>query len=284
MSLENDVEKLEERAREAFKRKHNQLDLFVAQLVDASPKSDRHSMEHPLFALSKRKDMRIREYEHGDTKITVTPSVLGAATIWDKDIIIYCGSQIVAAINRGEKVSQWVEAESFSILKNTGRSTGGSNYEQLIAALKRLEGTRITTTIKTGGLRETRGFGLIDEWEVAERSPTTDRPLKVRIRLSDWCFRALVTGEVLTLNQEYFELTGGLERRLYELARKHVGRQQSTWRIKLENLQKKTGANSSGKLFRSQIKKIVERNELPDYEMGYDRAADRVDFWLRPQA
>ena len=58
-------------------------------------------MEHPLFSLSTRPDRRILSYAHRGTEITITPSVKGRATIFDADILIFCISQLMAAINAG---------------------------------------------------------------------------------------------------------------------------------------------------------------------------------------
>ncbi|MCU7890420.1 MAG: replication initiator protein A [Candidatus Thiodiazotropha sp. (ex Ustalcina ferruginea)] len=221
------ADKIEERGREAFLKKHNQLDFFVANGIGAAPKGDCHSMEHPMFSLSKRNDIKIREYHHGDTCITITPSVKGLATIWDKDILLYFASQITEALNQGRQVGRKVKSDSYAILTGTDRSTGGKSYVQLIAALERLAGTQITTNLKTGGLRQAESFGLIDSWRVAETNPKTGRPISIELTLSEWLFRALCKREVLTFNREYFKLSGGLERRLYELVRKHCGYQPS---------------------------------------------------------
>jgi plasmid replication initiation protein len=57
----------------------------------------------------------------------------------------------------------------------------------------------------------------------------------VEVKLSDWLYNAIVNFEVLTLHRDYFRLDGGLERRVYELCRKHCGH-QTTWSIGLELL------------------------------------------------
>lgn len=54
----------------------------------------------------------------------------------------------------------------------------------------------------------------------------------IELVLSEWLYRAILGREVLTLNRDYFRLSGELERRLYELARKHCGH-QSRWTISL---------------------------------------------------
>ena len=80
-------------------------DFFVCDIFGARPKNDLGSMEHPMFSLSTRPDRRVRHYARGDTEITVTPSVRGRATIHDKDILIYCISQLMAALNAGRAIS-----------------------------------------------------------------------------------------------------------------------------------------------------------------------------------
>ena len=60
------------------------------------------SMEHPLFTLATRPDRRILRYEHGAAVIEVTPSVKGLATIHDKDVLIFCISQLMAAMKAGD--------------------------------------------------------------------------------------------------------------------------------------------------------------------------------------
>jgi plasmid replication initiation protein len=62
-------------------------------------------MEHPIFSLATRPDTRVLHYAHNDVEVTVTPSVKGRATIHDKDILIYCVSQLVAALNAGRAIS-----------------------------------------------------------------------------------------------------------------------------------------------------------------------------------
>ena len=80
--------------------RHPNRDFFVADLLDWALKDDRHSMEHPMFALSKKPDLKPRKYEHSGNSIAITPSVKGLATIWDKDILIYAVSQLVGGINQ----------------------------------------------------------------------------------------------------------------------------------------------------------------------------------------
>ena len=144
----------------------HQRDFFVCDIFDAVPKADMASMEHPIFSLSTKPDTRVREYEHNGIKIAIKPSVDGLATVHDRDVLIYCISQLMTALNDGKEVSQVVRFRAFDMLVATNRNTAGSGYSQLKAALERLAGTRISTNIVTGGKEIFRTFGLIESAEV----------------------------------------------------------------------------------------------------------------------
>ena len=256
-----------------------QADFFVCDIFSAIPKDDMASMEHPLFSLSTRPDRRILRYTHGETEIEITPSVKGLATIHDKDILIYCISQLVAALNAGRQVSRRLVLKSYDLLVATGRETSGNGYKRLREAFERLAGTRITTNLATGGVETTKGFGLIDAWEI-QRKTKGGRMISVEITLSDWLFRAVLDRSVLTLSRGYFDLRKPLERRVYEIARKHCGAQR-VWRIGLETLLKKTGSTSPRRVFRKMIRDMAAENHLPDYEIAFHGEKDLVEVTRR---
>ena len=93
---------------------------------------------------------------------------------------------------------------------------------------------------------------------------------EIEIELSDWVFNAIEAQEVLTLHEDYFRLRKPLERRIYEIARKHCG-QKAEWKISLEVLQKKTGSASSSREFKRLVSNITtqdaEFNHMPDYSV-----------------
>ena len=88
----------------------------------------------------------------------------------------------------------------------------------------------------------------------------------VTVTLSDWIYRSVLSKSVLTLSRDYFFLRKPLERRVYEIARKHCGR-QAEWRIGLDTLLKKTGSTSPRRVFRKMIRDIAEEDGLPDYTL-----------------
>lgn len=258
--------------------RHQQSDFFLCDIFDAIPKDDIASMEHPLFSLATRPDRRILDYEHNATRITVTPSVRGLATIHDKDILIFCVSQLMAAINAGRRVSRTLHLKAHDLLVATNRETSGDSYRRLRDAFERLAGTRITTNIVTGETETTSGFGLIESWEIV-RKTRGGRMVSVSVTLSDWLFRAVLSKSVLTLSRDYFRLRKPLERRIYELARKHCGR-QAEWVVSVDTLLKKSGSASPRRVFRAMLREMIAAGHLPDYQIE-ERPGDLIRFSQR---
>jgi plasmid replication initiation protein len=259
--------------------RYAQRDFFVADILDAAPKDDLASMEHPIFAL-KSGDRRVRIYERGGVTVSIKPGPDGCATIHDKDIWIYCISQLVEAINRGrEDVGRVIHFTAYDFLVTTNRQTSGEGYRLMGDALSRLSGTRIETNIETAGKRERAGFGLIDSWRVIERD-VDDRMVAVEISLPDWLCRSVKAMHVLTLNPDYFRIRKPLDRRLYELARKHCGA-QSRWRVTTRVLYEKSGSRDALRNFRVAVKTLAESGELPDYMVSFDQENDAVTFYAR---
>jgi len=247
--------------------RHPQRDLFVCDIVDAVPKGDMASMEHPVFSLSTKPDMRPRRYERGGNWIEISPSRHGLATVHDRDVLIYCISQCMAALNEGRKVARKLRFKAFDLLVATNRQTSGRGYELLKDSLRRLQGTQIETNLRQGDKEYYKVFGLIESAEIV-RETRDGRMLDVEITLSDWVFDAIENNHVLTLSRQYFFLRKPLERRMYELARKHCGA-QAEWKISLKVLHDKCGSGSTDKEFKRLIGKIIEDDEkhghMPDY-------------------
>ncbi|MGN7870078.1 replication initiator protein A [Paracoccus sp. 22332] len=241
-------------------------DFFVCDFFAAVPKHDLASMEHPIFSLSTRPDRRVVSYEHNGATLTVTPSVKGRATIFDADILIFCISQLMAALNQGRAVSRRLSLTAHDLLQATQRETSGDGYKRLRDAFERLAGTRITTNIVTGGQDITHGFGLIEAWEIV-RKTRAGRMISVTITLSEWLFNAVLSRSVLTLSRDYFRMRKPLERRIYELARKHCGR-QAEWSVSVATLAKKTGSTSPTRVFRAMLREMIRENRLPDYVLS----------------
>jgi plasmid replication initiation protein len=257
--------------------RHPQHDLFICDVSDAVLKDVMQQMEHPFYSLSKKPETTVKRYRNGENWLEITPSVKGLATIYDKDILIYCISQIMSKLKLGEQVSPRVRINSRELLIFANRGTSGREYLSLIDALDRLEGTRIRTNIVSGDEEQVDGFGLIDASAIRRKHGLDGRLLWCEVKLSDWVFNAIQKQEVLTLHRDYFRLRKPIERRVYEIARKHCG-QQKSWRISLVKLLLKTGSRSPEKRFRQMVRELVKHDHLPDYHVGLDEDEDMVVF------
>lgn len=248
-------------------KRHPQQDFFVCDIYDAAIKGDMGSMEHPVFSLTTKPDMKVREYRNGDTFMKVSPSSYGLATVHDRDILIYCISQCMAALNDGRQVDRKLKIDAHALIEATNRPKGGRGYALLKDSLRRLQGTQIETNITQGGKERFSVFGLVDKADVV-RETREGRMQEIEITLSDWVFDAIENNHVLTLSPTYFQLRKPIERRLYELARKHCGK-QSKWEIGLAKLKAKTGSQSTDKEFKRMLSKVITDNlaheHMPDY-------------------
>ncbi|MEO1322836.1 MAG: replication initiator protein A [Pseudomonadota bacterium] len=254
--------------------RHPNKDFFVLDVQDSTAKDDMASMEHPIYSLSVKPDMRELEYDYKDHKMKIVPSGRGLATIVDKDIILYAISKQIHEMNQGREITDWVEFTAHEVMVATNKNTSARDYQRLEDSLVRLLGTQVITNIKSGGYEPDKGFTLINAWEIDRRDENGKvglfgRMSKVRIQLSQWTMAAIEAQQVLTINARYFRLRKPMERRLYELARKHVGN-QAKWEISLPNLQLKVGSKSPLKRFRFAIKEIIRDGNIPDYDFGLE--------------
>jgi plasmid replication initiation protein len=211
--------------------------------------------------------MRHLCYEHNSNTLEIIPSGYGLATIHDKDVLIFVISQLIAKMKEGHEPGRTVILRAYDLLIATNRETSGDGYRRLKTGLDRLAGTRIKTNIKTNHVRITKNFGLIDSYEIVERSPDDERMMAIKITLSEWLYNAVAGFEVLTLHRNYFRLRKPMERRIYELARKHCGSHEK-WTVRLQTLKKKIGTTAPLKKFRFNVRKLVEMNHLPDYKIS----------------
>jgi plasmid replication initiation protein len=264
-----------------FPERHPVRDFFVLDVLDVAPRSDMASMAHPLFSLSTKPETRILRYENDGVIVEIHPSSKGLATIFDKDVLIYCVSKLMHRRNQGEAIGPYVRITTDDLLVSTNRNTGGIVYERLEHALDRLAGTRIKTNIETGDEKSTQNFGLIDSYDYNRKgSGFAERLRYLDIKLSDWLFRAIEAAEVLPISRDYFRLRRPLDRRVYEVGRKHCDAQDK-WRISIDKLQRRTGSKQERKHFAAHMRSIVQSNHLPDYALTLEQEQDQVVFWRR---
>jgi len=217
-------------------------------------------MEHPLLSIRKGGDRRARRYEHNNYYIEVVPSARGSATIWDKDILIYLFTLMRRRLDRGADVPSRFEVSAADLLRAIHRGDSGRDYGELIAALERLRGTSITTNLPTGVEKKTEEtfiaeFSFLSNFQVL-RDRNTRRWTRLIVEVPAWFVQQVSEKQLLTISERYFDLTRGIERRLYELARKHCG-DQSHWSIRLELLHKKVGVTRQLRKFKNEFHETI---------------------------
>lgn len=264
--------------------RHPQADFFIPDIFDAlSFKDDMASMEHPLYSVGSRPDMRTLQYQYGDVSIEMQPSALGLPTIFDKDVLLYCGSLMMDAINKGETPSKKMKISVHDLLIATKRDTSKRGYDMIKRAFNRLTGALVKTNIKTGRRSQESYFHILEKATFIESERHKGRVIGLEIELSDWFYNSLLAKQVLTISPKYFQLRKAIDRRLYEISRKHCGMSKQ-WSIGLESLQSKTGSTGQLKRFRHTIRElIIEQHErrdcvLPDFVVMFDSATDMVTF------
>ncbi|MDI7776331.1 replication initiator protein A [Asticcacaulis sp. EMRT-3] len=257
---------------------HPTLDFFIPLLNDVPLKDQREIMERPFFSLQKRKRLKPIEYTSpdGDTwvKVEAMPAY-GMATIWDADILIWAATALNRMKAQGvNDLPRTLRTTTYDLLRAIKRDTGGKAYQELQAALQRLETTSIRTSLRAPTRRTEAQFGWLDGWTL-EVDQATGQPRGMTLTLSNWVYEGIVNEKsLLTMHQDYFLLTGGLERALYRIARKHAGVQPEGWLCRIELLHEKTGSDSPPKEFNRMLRKIVERNSLPDYDLTLTTTQD----------
>ena len=249
--------------------RHPNRDFFVLDIADAAPRGDMAGMEFPFFALTTQPDTREREYRRGDNILQVIPSVRGMATVFDRDVLLYCISQLMARKNAGLPFGKVVQFVAHDMLVSTNRQIDGDGYKRLDDALTRLRGTTFKTTVKTGNQSQARIFGMIESADILRTEPITGRMVAVEVVLSDWLFRAIESNQVLPIHRDYFRLRSPVDRRLYELARKHCG-QQAKWSVSVDVLQEKVAFSSNVRKLRAHLRKVVLSQHLPDYSIDIE--------------
>lgn len=244
-----------------------QLEIFRALPGELAPRDAQDLMAYPFFSLAKTKRTTPIDFRAGDVVVRVEGTIEhGIATIWDADVLIWAASQLVEARDAGLATSRLMVATPYEILRFIRRGTSARDYLRLKAALDRLQSTTVATSIRQATSRRMHRFSWINEWK--ELADGASRPLGMELILPDWFYAGVLDQSlVLTIDRAYFALTGGIERWLYRLVRKHAGRQPRGWRFDFRHLYAKSGSLARFSDFALDLRRIAQRQGLPGYRL-----------------
>lgn len=259
-----------------------QGDMFIADLMGMALKNDMASMEAPIYSLSTKIDMDIWRWRSADKKSTVEviPSAFGRATMNDKDILIYIGSQLLQFMREAEQngtpmPGRRVRFSPSQFFAATHRTrVGKSGYDRLLESLDRLDGTRIKTNmyalVNGEPQEQLQSFGLIDDYKIVyEANRKGVKKMKyIEVSISQWMYNSYLNKAILTMHPEYFTLRKPLEKRIYEVARKHVGTNQPKFEMLETAFQEKCLSTAQPNEFRRMLREIIADDNIPGYRIA----------------
>lgn len=234
----------------------------------AEIRGEQSLMAFPFFALSKGKWTKPLAYRNETVSIEIVATSKGVATIYDKEVLLYIASLMVAKLDAGMDVSQEFYFTAHDLFRITGISGSARSYARLSDALERLQGTQIKTNIEAGGVGQAGFFSWLSEAELHySKTKTGVKRLKaVKVRLCDWLYRAILRDRrVLEYAPSYFQL-GPVERRLYEVALSACV--TGPIDVDIDELRLQLGYQSSLKHFRFEMKRIADEDVIPGF--GFD--------------
>lgn len=254
-----------------------QPDLFLGQPLHeaASFRDDIDLMSMPFFTPEKHSFEPI-EFERivGEGArarrewLKISPGEFGNATVYDKDPLLYIRTQLITALNEGRPVGRRVRFPIHDCLRSCNRHTGKADYEALKMSLMRLKTTTVFTNITTSDDIVDEGFGWIESFRIVKRRTASGKEVmgSCEVVLSEWLYNLMINhSRAVSIDREYFSLTGGLERALYGIVRKHLGRQH-VWHISLDKLRLLTGSRRELRKFKYDLAKLCDKG-LPGFSM-----------------
>ena len=266
-----------------------QLDLFVAALSDIQLRDQRETMERPFFSLSKRKRLTPINYASPDGSVTVIVQPhqnFGMPTIWDADLLIWAASTLNDYKKRGvNDIPRKLTSKPYELLKAIGRDMGGENFRQLHEGALRLRNVSITTNLRSKAGEKPDNFAWFDRVAVTKRAKDENgkqQYASIMITVSDWFYdAALEDGALLSIDPAYFSITGGRERWLYRVVRKHAGGAGPDGiSMKFTTLFEKSGAEGEYRRFKFELLKIIRRNALPGFDLALETHGGDKEPWL----
>jgi plasmid replication initiation protein len=244
-----------------------QLDLFIATASDLAPKSHQDLMARNWFSLSKRRRTEPIIHSYQDNWVKITGNARhGIATIFDNDVLIFVIAQYMNAINHGMKTGRRFQFTGYEYHTFTGKKHhGGKAYLDLWRSLQRLHNTFVETNIRLGSTNTTHSFNWLSEIKQV-KDGNTHRGYE--IVLPEWVYESITNKKmVLTLDDDYFTIRGGLARWLYLFARKTSGFQSSGWSESIESIYNKSASTGTLSEFRRKVKNIATKNDLLGYSV-----------------
>lgn len=248
----------------------DQQPLPFTSITDRGIREQHEIMERPFFSISKK---RITALEYtspdGKTYVHVSPHPeYGMATIWDYDIIIYLTSILEQMRKDGiQPIPRTVRVNPKEMLRAIKRHTGGKDYARLKQALDRLQTTSIKTNIRSGRMLEEHRFSIIESWSAISEDNIA---YGIEVTVSKWFLQgSMMQDSLLQISSKFFSITGGFERWLYKIGRKHAGGAgPKGFVFTFKTLHAKSGTEATFARFKHELLKIAAENNVPELDLS----------------
>lgn len=258
-----------------------QPDFFAPVLYDVGARDSRSVMDVAPFRLSKsdKRPNQVIQYDLPDGHVVVSSGSFGMASVFDYDLVLMAISHLTEAMNkyregRGPKPGRLFRPEVADIIKFCRKDNGGNQRQFIVGALERLSTTHvgIKRTSKINGVMMNidEGENLIGPFKVISVG-STKKIKYIEMKIADWMYDEITHGakpDVLTVHPDYFLHESGISRFLYRLARKAAGRDSAVWGFDL--IFARSGSQSTFKEFCRALRKIVEANDVPEYDLAIE--------------
>jgi plasmid replication initiation protein len=269
-------------------RNSQNLDLFVSYVSDVRGRTKelQDFMSHNWFAMNKGRTKSIEHYLGKDKSQYVKIYTAGSsiANIWDNDFLLFCITQLRRKMEQGDVITSGkLQFSAYDYLnfrykklrgskqisdesqKKRLLKVSGKDYKNLWSSLERLHETHVKTNIKADGVTYTHAFVWLPDIKKVEKNGMS---LGVEVQVADWLVKRISEEkQLLTFDEDYFELKGGLERWLYLFCRKACGN-QTEWRESIVSLHRKSASTDELKFFKQRLKRIVAKKDLLDYHLS----------------
>lgn len=263
--------------------------LFIADHRERNPRCIQDIMAYPYFSLAKRKRVAPLVFSSPANDIEITVHGLpdyGLASIYDADILLWLTAEIRRHYEKGGLIERKVHFNPRTMLNQIGKAKGGRQIDTLKNALIRLSTNFVHTTVRTEHQKQEGGFHWIDNWTTATDQDGEEPTGLWSATLNEWLVQGIVQdNNILTLNPAYYRLTSGLEKRLYQIARKHAGKQAHGTFITMVALHAKAGSGDTLKQFAYEVRCMArEKGCILDYNLKVSYHDDVEKVWFRHES
>lgn len=225
-------------------------------------------LEMPFFSLKKEilKTDKIWQREDKTAYLIRHKIDTEQPTLIDKTVFVFVISQVLQHLNyhTNGPIPSNISIPTICFFHATNSNKSGRDYSRLRKSIERLCAAKFTLYSNRNNAYNTSVFRIFEAGEVSGK--------EIKVTISDWVRSRISNREVLKLHQNYLQTRGIITRRIYEICRKHCGK-NSKFSIRKEVLTKRIGSTSQNQRFLN--KEIVKFNSA---ELGYSIAIERNGF------